>query len=441
MTTVAQVATAMQTLLTTTANATARATRFTQRRSPLTGAAFAQTLVFGWLANAGATLEELGQSAATCGCPVSPQALDQRFTPAAGTFLQTLLAHAVETVITTDPVAIPLLQRFAGIYLLDSSTIVLPEALAAIWPGCGGTTTERTAAALKLQVRLDLVTGALAGPFLQAGRANDGTAPTQRLTMPRGGLRLADLGYFNLEVLRAVDDEGGYWLSRLEARALVFDEHGTRWPLVQLLQAQAGATSDLTIQIGNVARLPARLLAVRVPQEVADARRRKLRAEAQRKQTAPSAARLALAEWTVFVTNVPRTLLSLQEALVLGRARWQIELLFKLWKSHGRIDESRSAKPWRVLCEVYAKLVAMVVQHWLLLVGCWRYADRSLRKAAVTVQHHALHLASSCRCATQLADAILTIQRCLAAGCRINKRKGQPHTYQRLLSITDEGLA
>ena len=48
---------------------------------------------------------------------------------------------------------------------------------------------------------------------------------------------------------------------------------------------------------------------------------------------------------------------------------YNIELLFKLWKSQGRVDESRSTKPWRILCEVYAKLLAMLVQHWVFLVS------------------------------------------------------------------------
>jgi hypothetical protein len=63
------------------------------------------------------------------------------------------------------------------------------------------------------------------------------------------------------------------------------------------------------------------------------------------------------------VTNVPTRLLSLEEALEIGRARCHIELLFKLWKSHGQIDESTSAKLHRVLCELCAKLVAMISQH------------------------------------------------------------------------------
>ena len=128
------------------------------------------------------------------------------------------------------------------------------------------------------------------------------------------------------------------------------------------------------MRLGEVHRLPARLLAVRGPQAVADERRRRLWAVARKKGCMVSARRLALAAWIMLVTNVPSDRLTVRE--VLGRTRWQIELLFKLWKSHGRVDESRSLKPWRILCEVYAKLLAMVVQHWLLpsVVGSLRTA-------------------------------------------------------------------
>jgi hypothetical protein len=85
--------------------------------------------------------------------------------------------------------------------------------------------------------------------------------------------------------------------------------------------------------------------------------------------------------WTVLLANVPTRLLSLEEALEIGRARWQIELLFKLWQSQGRIDASTSARPHRVLCELYAKLVAMIIQHWVLLVSGSEQVDRSLVKA------------------------------------------------------------
>lgn len=131
---------------------------------------------------------------------------------------------------------------------------------------------------------------------------------------------------------------------------------------------------------------------------------------------------------------MPPTLLTLHEALVLARARWHIELLFKVWKSHGQIDESRSGKPWRVLTEVLARLLAMVVQHWLLLTGCGGYPDRSVTKAAQTIRLHALHLANALRCSALLGQASTVTHRCLAAGCRLNRRKTHPNTFQLLLN-------
>ena len=75
--------------------------------------------------------------------------------------------------------------------------------------------------------------------------------------------------------------------------------------------------------------------------------------------------------------------------------------------------------------KVYAKLLAMLVQHWLLFVSCWCYPDRSLQKAARTVQRHGLHLASMFGGQKSLCEAIAITQRCLAAGCRINKPMGR----------------
>ena len=439
MATIPHVAATIHDILTTTADAAGRASGFVQRASPLGGATFAQTLVFGFLAKADPALEELAQTAATLGVTVSPQALDQRFTESAATCLKQVLSTAISRVVAAAPPAVPILDRFTAVYVQDSSTIVLPDALASVWQGCGGSTAEQTAAALKLQVRLELRSGQLAGPQLQHGRASD-HAPALPSDLPAGALRLADLGYWSLEELQTFDHQEVFWLSRLPAATAVYDLDGQRCAVLSLLEAHANDRVDLPIRLGATHRLSARLLAVWVPQEVADQRRRRLREDAQRKGKVVTATRLALAAWTILVTNVPPDRLELPEALVLARTRWQIELLFKLWKSHGRVDEARSAKPWRVLCEVYAKLLAMVVQHWLFLVSCWAYPDRSLAKAAQTVRKHALHLASAVGDDAHLQVAIEAIQRCLKAGCRLNRRKKAPNTYQLLRELTPEGV-
>lgn len=433
MPTLPQVATAMQTVLGPIADAAARRTGFVQRRSKLTGARFVQTLVFGWLANPQASLENLCQMAATLGVSIRPQSLAARCSEPAARCLEQVLTAAMSAVIAADPVAIPLLRRFpGGVWLYDSTVIVLPRALAGRWPGCGGRRGRN--AALKLQVAHDLLTGQVAGLTLQAGRAQDrGALPPPRT----GGLRLADLGYFSLPNLRAWSTAGGWWLSQVQAKTRVITADGQAWLLSALLAARGRAGLDEPVTLGVAARLSCRLLALPVPPAVAAHRRKQLGEEARRKGQAVSQERLALCDWTVLATNLPADRLTPAEAVVLARVRWQIELLFKLWKSHHRIDEWRSQQPWRILCEVYAKLLGVLIQHWLLLVGCWQVPERSLTKAAQTVRLHVVAMAMAVRRGSRrrLIEAIANLALSLAAGCRMNPRKKLPNAYQLLLAL------
>jgi len=95
--------------------------------------------------------------------------------------------------------------------------------------------------------------------------------------------------------------------------------------------------------IGNGSRL----LILRVPPEVAERRRANLEADAKRRAQPVRQRAWELADWTILLTDAPADLLSLQEALVLVRERWQMEMLYKLWKQYGRIDEWRTTNPWR----------------------------------------------------------------------------------------------
>lgn len=440
MTTIPQLTQVMQTILGDVANSAAYATKFVQRRSKMNGAAFVQTLVFTWLAKPGASLGELSQTAAALGVPITPQGIDERFTPAAAACVQRVLETAVGHLIVGQAVEIDILRRFNGVYIEDSTIIELPTVLAETYRGCGGSNGFGQAAA-KVAVRINLTDGTLTGPCIESGRVHDRATRVHQFPVPAGGLCIEDLGYWSLNTLRARTDTGVFWLSRLHSQTVVFDAMGQRWETLELLEAQHSAIIDLPVQLGIEQQLPARLLAMRVPQEVAEQRRARLRDDARRRQQPVTARTLALASWTILVTNVPAEQLDVREALALTTARWQIELLFKLWKSHGQIDEWATHKPDRILCEMYAKLLAMLIQHWLLLVACWEQADRSWVKAAQTIQKHALHLASHIRQTAQLNEAITVLARSLASGCRMNSRKRDPNTYQLLLALSEEALA
>jgi len=231
-------------------------------------------------------------------------------------------------------------------------------------------------------LRVDLRTGELSGLGLNPGRTADAKAAAEEASIATGALYLADLGFFGLKRLRSLDEQGAFFLSRLHAQVILFTADGQRVDdLAALLATKSEAALDLAVELGVGERLKARLVALRAPQEVVERRRRRLRKEASRRGRSLSARQLALAAWTVFVTNVPSELLSIKAVLVIARTRWQIELVFKRWKSQGKLDCSRSELPQRVLCEVYAKLVALLIQHWVSLISLWGYPDRSLSKA------------------------------------------------------------
>lgn len=436
MTTIPQVAQAMQVVLNETAGTIGRTSGFVQRQSPFGGAELAQTLVFGWLGKPQATLEGLSQTAAALGVNISAQGLDQRLGERAAECLRQVLDRAVQQLVQADKVPLEVWTRFAGVYVQDSTTVTLPADLAEIWPGCGGGHTPGDgAAALKIQVQWEVQTGQLARVELQAGREADRASNPWLANLPAGALALADLGYFSLERMAAQAAAGSFWLTRVSAGTLLVDADGQAWSFSAWLAAQPAGPVDSPIRLGVAQQLPCRLLATRVSPAMAAERRRELRAEARRRGQAVSAERLKLADWTVFVTNVPVAWLSLEQAWVLARVRWQIELLFKLWKSQGQVDEWRSRKPWRILCEVYAKLLGQLVQHWILLVSCWQRPDRSLVKAAATIREYAAHLASTFGQPAAFKTALQLVQHCLAYGCRLNKRRGAPSTFQRLAAF------
>jgi len=440
MTIIPQVAEAMQTVLDTIAYKLGRTSGFVQRECKLNGASFVQTLVFSFLANPEATGAELTQTAAALGVTISESGLTQRFTPQAASLLHSVLAEAIKRVLAAEPLDIALLSQFSAVYLEDSTVVVLPAALHELWRGCGNAQDQGTAA-LKLTLRVDLRSGWLDGLSLNPGRTADAKAAAPVTSIAAGALYLADLGFFGLKRLRSLDEQGAFFLSRLHAQVTLFTPDGQRWDdVAALLATKAEAALDLAVELGVGERLKARLVAVRAPQEVVDQRRRRLRKEAARRGRAVSARQLALAAWTLFVTNVPPEQLSIKAVLVMARTRWQIELVFKRWKSQGKLDESRSAVPERVVCEVYAKLVAMLIQHWVSLISLWGYGDRSLSKAMQVVQKYALHFAERLWDSGHICEILATIVRVVDTTCRMGRRRKRPLTYQLLLEAGEHLL-
>jgi hypothetical protein len=408
-----------------------RRSRFIKRERKFSGRSYAQMLVFGSMGEPELSYTDMVQYAKLAGTEVSAQGVAARFTEEGAQFLAALLEKAVHRVVESRASEmIPILNKFTGVYLRDSSVINLPAHLKKAWPGVGGSGGET--AALKLQVRLNYKTGELDGPALQPARMHDRRTPYQYTAEPAGSLSLADLGYFNLDEFQARIRAKQYVITRYKHGTILYHEDGTRLDLLTELR-QLDAHAEMAVRVGRQHRLPMRLLVEKVPTEVAQQRRRKLREYARKKQTTVRPETLELTNWIVILTNVPAEMLAFDAVKSLLYLRWQVELLFKLWKSYFRIDEWRSDNPWRILCELYAKLITVVICQWIFQLDWWRYPDRSLVKAAQVIQKFAPALASSLTNQRFFLRSLHKICACIRASAHVNKRANKPATYQTLL--------
>jgi hypothetical protein len=427
------VTTTLQRVLGTHLDDLARQCGVVRRQRKFSGQSLLRMLVLTVLHKPNATAWDFLVTATHLGLDVTPTAVEKRL--AAGQplvdFLRQALEYALQQTIAGAPDTAALLHRFTAVVLGDSTTLPLPGELAAAFPGCGGTACAN--AALKLQVLWELQTGRLVQLVVQAGRASDAHSPTAVEHAAAGTLWIYDLGYFAVERFASLAGDQAFFLSRLQQGTAVYDPDGAPLALVTYLRQQATGVVDRPILLGAHTRLPCRLLALRVPEEIANRRRQQARDKARDHGREPTAEYLELLGWSLFVTNCPAAMLSWQAVVVLYRARWQIELLFKLWKSHHGLARGRAgAHPLEQLALCYAKLLGVLVQHWLLLATVWPYPQRSLLKGARVLREELPPglLAVAERAA--LEAVLRRLQRVVAQVAKVQVRQKHPSHAQLL---------
>ena len=117
--------------------------------------------------------------------------------------------------------------------------------------------------------------------------------------------------------------------------------------------------------IGEKERVPSRLIAVRLPDEIVNELRRMARKKAKEKGYTPTEAHLFLLGWNLFITNVPGEVWTPETIIKAYPIRWQIELIFKSWKSHCHLAAINAKKQESVLCYLYGRMLLVLVTYAL----------------------------------------------------------------------------
>jgi hypothetical protein len=348
---------------------TARRTGFVRRKSKITGKVFLALVTFGLWSNAKTTLAQLAAKMRRFGAhdAVSAEALHQRMTPRAVAFLQDLMQQALAKIQQLEHRCEDgVFESFSKVYIADSTGFGLPACLQTLFPGSGG---SASVAGAKIQLVWEYTQSLLAHFVLTPLNLPDQKYVDQVVALAqRGCLFVFDLGYFKINAFDLISQAGAYFLSRLNHQTNLYegDTPGlSPLDLVEFLKETPFDIIEKAMFIGEKERVSSRLIAVRLPDAIANERRRVARKKAKEKGYTPTSTHLFLLAWNLFITNVPGEIWTPETVAKAYPIRWQIELIFKSWKSHCHLAVMNAKKKETVLCYLYGRMLLVLLTYAL----------------------------------------------------------------------------
>ncbi|AND28751.1 IS4-like element IS231F family transposase [Bacillus thuringiensis] len=313
---------------------------------------------------------------AVTGTVLSPEGLNKRFNEKSVLFLKHVFSLLLQQKICEQTyISNQLLSHFKRIRIMDATMFQVPHTLEHIYPGSGGCAQT---AGIKIQLEYDLHSGQFFNFQVGPGKNNDKTFGTECLdTLRPGDLCIRYLGYFSLEDLDLMDQRGTYYISRLQLNTNVYVKNPSpeyfkngaikkqseyiQINVIQILnQLQPGETIEYQqAYIGDKQQLFSRLVFHRLTAAQLQKRLKKIAEKEKSKHRTYSEKSKLVAGLNVYVTNAPWEWVPMEQVHRLYTLRWQIEIVFKTWKSLFDIDHCRTVKQERIECHLYGKLIAI----------------------------------------------------------------------------------
>jgi hypothetical protein len=193
-----------------------------------------------------------------------------------------------------------------------------------------------------------------------------------RFTFEAGELVLVDAGYSHRPGFAQVLEAGAQVLGRWNPHVFPLEDRSGDCfaPLSYLRPLVVGQTAEWPVQFRHGQAVhPLRLCALRKSPSATAQSRRRLLYNAQRKGKRADSLALKLCAYVLVLTSVPAERLSTEAVLDLYRGRWQVELVFKRFKSllvGGLVPKSNDAS---ALAWMQAKMLEALLLERVLLEG------------------------------------------------------------------------
>ncbi len=357
----------------------AKETKFVRRRSgKINGKMFMDLIVFNNDCLKAQSLNDLTvMLEERYNIQITKQSLHERFNKNALAFLRKALQSLLKRQLNLDFLANEI-QGINRILIKDSVCFQVDKSVSDIYPGSSGSASE---ACVRIQFEYDLLNGRINDLTLSAYTEQDSKNSMETIEKTQSGdLIIRDLAYMEIKVLEALIKRAVFFLGRLNPKVCVLAK-GKGEMDYQIIDFSSIAkhmrkknleVMDEIVYLGRKKKLKMRLIIYLLPSDVVEKRMRALKKKRAKKGkknslSADYKARLAL---NLYVTNTEKEQVPTRNIWNFYRLRWQIELVFKIWKSFCKIDKVKKVQIYRLQCYIYSKLI-FILLGWQII---WRIA-------------------------------------------------------------------
>lgn len=366
---------------------------------------------------------------------ITTEGLNQRFNSKAVEFLkQCFNTLFLGQAIHSNPIIED--RLFNRIRILDSSSFELPSEYAD-YKGSGGS-------GVKIQLEYELYQASFLNLEIQQGKDSDCSYPSAiREQIQPGDLSLRDLGYFSIDNLLEIGRRGGYYLSRVKNRVnLYYKNDDGKWikldPAKVAEQLKPGEMIELNeIKVGARVKDPliTRIVISRLTEEQQSKRQTQVNKKKKKGKKALSAQKNISVN--IYATNIPQDKVKMEELHSLYSLRWQIEILFKTWKSLFKIHCVRKMKKERFECHLYGTLIRLLLSSTLAF-QCRRmlYIKHQMETSeykSISIAKEGLSLLKSI--IIEKTSSFIELTEIVYLGIRANGRKSHKREKQTVFDI------
>jgi len=357
----------------------ARSTQFVQRQGMLDGLTFLRLIVFNKDSLATESLNDLTITLEKAyHVDITKQSLHERFNVHAVVFLKAALDTLFHKQLYAK-VNFNNCKEFKRFLIKDSVCFQVDESLAEQYPGSGGSGSK---ANVRIQFEYDLLHGKIVDLSINAFNDQDSRNSTATIdVIEQGDLVVRDLAYMHLEMLHKIINKSAVFLCRLNTQTKVYQLQDDEFIeldfslIVEAMRKNNIGKTEEVVWLGKNQELKVRLFIFLMPRDEYNKRIRKAQKNAQKKGRQLSKKFKTRAGLNLFITSAPPDVITIDTAWKIYSLRWQIELIFKVWKSIWKIDKVKKVKKERLDCYILSKLF-IIMLTWQVV---W-FTDRLMRQ-------------------------------------------------------------